>query len=387
MRALGVKDANFNPKTSQYIEEIIRFIDDLINRGHAYVVEGEVFFDIKSFPNYGELSNRNVDDMLVGVRIGDDTRKKNPADFTLWKPTKEGEPFWTSPWSEGRPAWHIECSVMASSLLGNTFDIHAGGNDLIFPHHENEKAQSEAHSGKPYAKYWMHNGMLQMGGKKMSKSVGNIISVREAVQKYGTDAIRLFFLSAHFRGPVDYSEERFAEWQKSARKVQNFLQKVEDLFDGQVPEVKHTSDWIEDKRGKFIEYLDDDFNSSRVVGMIFDIIKELKFEINQFEINQFEINQFEMDKLEADKIRLTEAYYLIRGEFYDVLGLFASDKKDVETPVEDKFDYAMSVLVDIRKRLRSERNFILSDQIRDQLSSVGISLLDGKDGTSWEIKK
>ncbi|MEA1884251.1 MAG: cysteine--tRNA ligase, partial [Thermotogota bacterium] len=209
MRHLGVRDANIHPRTSNYVGETIAFIENLLNKGVAYVVDSEVFYDVTLYEGYGQLSHRKLEDMMSGARIEIDQRKRNPGDFSLWKPAKPGEPSWESPWGKGRPGWHIECSVMATSILGETFDIHAGGNDLIFPHHENERAQSESCTGKIFARYWLHNGMLQMNGAKMAKSVGNIISVRKALKKYGRDAVRMFLFSTQFRSPIDYSEERF----------------------------------------------------------------------------------------------------------------------------------------------------------------------------------
>jgi len=372
VRSLGVKDANFYPKTSDYMPETINFIEKLMNKGHAYIVEGEIFFDVKSFDKYGELSNRKIDDMLAGARIEVDSRKKNPADFTLWKPAKEGEPSWDSPWGKGRPGWHIECSVMSSEILGDNFDIHAGGNDLIFPHHENEKAQSEACSGKCFANYWMHNGMLQMGGKKMAKSVGNIISIREAVDRYGKDAVRLFLFATHFRSPMDYSEENFENWSKGAQKISNFLYSVESKYDDNVPLVKNASNWMIDKRNKFVEYLEDDFNTSKVIAMLFDMVKEASG------------NSSSNDETIVPKE--IEAYYLIKGEFSDVLGLFNGKilKSENETDVSTDLDSIMKIMIDIRKIMREKKIFDVADKIRDELKNNGIVLNDGPEGTNWE---
>ncbi len=366
MRALGVRDANFYPKTSDYIPETVNFIDKLIRKGNAYVSEGEVFFDVSSFREYGKLSNRKVEDMLAGARIEIDEKKRNPADFTLWKPAKDGEPYWDSPWGKGRPGWHIECSVMSSEILGENFDIHAGGNDLIFPHHENEIAQSEACSGKCFANYWMHNGMLQMGGRKMAKSVGNIISVREAVNKYGKDAIRLFMFSTHFRSPIDYSEERFSEWAKGAQKISSFLSSIEEKYSGEIPVVKSSSEWMKQIRKRFVEYLEDDFNTSKVVAMLFEIVKELTTSAESPE-------------------KEVEAYYLIREEFSDVLGLFNGDCGSKHDEYDSNIEEGlMRTLIDVRKSLREKKIFDVSDKIRDDLNSLGIVLKDGPEGTSWE---
>jgi len=367
MRSLGVKDANFNPRISQYIPETIVFVERLINRGYAYVVENEVFYDVTKFAGYGELSHRKLDDMLSGARIEVDQKKRNPGDFTLWKPAKEGEPSWESPWGLGRPGWHIECSVMATSILGETFDIHAGGNDLIFPHHENERAQSEACTGSEFSRYWLHNGMLQMNGAKMAKSVGNIISVREAVRQYGKEAVRMFIFSTQFRAPIDYSEERFEDWKKAAQRVEDALVRVEELSDGIPPFSKAASEWVKEKRQSFIDYLDDDFNTSRVLSLIFEIVKEMN----------------STDDME----RLFEGYWLIKGEIGDVMGLFTDvpTKKQGES-VSATADDVMAIMVAVRNSLRAARQFELADMIRDGLNERGISLLDGPEGTKWQIK-
>ncbi len=365
MRNLGVRDANVHPRTSNYVGETITFIENLIKKGVAYVVQGEVFYDVTLYEGYGQLSHRKLEDMISGARIEVDQRKRNPGDFTLWKPAKPGEPSWESPWGKGRPGWHIECSVMATTILGETFDIHAGGNDLIFPHHENERAQSESCTGNVFARYWLHNGMLQMNGAKMAKSVGNIISVREALKKYGRDAVRMFLFSTQFRSPIDYSEERFEDWQKAANRVSESLSRVEEVCGGVPPYLKKESEWVKDKREKFVEYLDDDFNTSKVLSMIFDIVKEIN--------------------TTKDKERLAEAYWIIKGEFSDVLGLFTEVPSKVKDDTGSKFDDVMETLITLRAQLRSEKMYKQADFIRDSLSQKGIQLLDGPEGTKWQI--
>ncbi len=365
MRNLGVRDASVHPRTSNYVQETIDFIERLLTKGLAYIVEGEVFYDVTLYEGYGELSHRKLDDMLSGARIEVDQRKRNPGDFTLWKPAKTGEPSWDSPWGKGRPGWHIECSVMASTILGETFDIHAGGNDLIFPHHENERAQSESCSGKTFARYWLHNGMLQMNGAKMAKSVGNIISVREALEKYGKDAVRMFLFSSQFRSPIDYSEERFEDWKKAANRVIEALIKVEEVFEGVPGYLKSNSPWIVEKRERFIEYLDDDFNTSKVLSLIFDIIKEIN--------------------TTKDRERLKQAYWMIKGEIGDVLGLFTDTPTKNASGQDSKFDQVMETLVDLRNKLRTQKMYEQADFIRDSLLANGIQLLDGAEGTRWKI--
>lgn len=365
MRHLGVRDANVHPRTSNYVGETVAFIEKLLSKGVAYVVDGEVFYDVTLYEGYGQLSHRKLEDMMSGARIEVDQRKRNPGDFTLWKPAKPGEPSWESPWGKGRPGWHIECSVMATSILGETFDIHAGGNDLIFPHHENERAQSESCTGKIFARYWLHNGMLQMNGAKMAKSTGNIISVREALKKYGRDAVRMFLFSTQFRSPIDYSVDRFEEWKKAANRVNESLARIEELFDGVPPYLKRESQWVKDKRDRFVEYLDDDFNTSKVLSMIFDMVKEIN--------------------TTKDKERLTEAYWIIKGEFGDVLGLFTEVPSKKQQQSGSAFDDVMETLISLRAQLRSKKMYEQADFIRDSLSQKGIQLLDGPEGTKWQI--
>jgi len=365
MRNLGVRDANVHPRTSNYIEETIVFIQELIKKGLAYVVEGEVFYDVTLYDGYGQLSHRKLEDMMSGARIEVDKRKRNPGDFTLWKPAKPGEPSWDSPWGKGRPGWHIECSVMATTILGETFDIHAGGNDLIFPHHENERAQSESCTGKEFARYWLHNGMLQMNGTKMAKSVGNIISVRDALKKYGRDAVRMFLFSTQFRSPIDYSEEHFEDWRKASNRVIEALSRVEEVFEGDVPYLKKETEWVKDKRDKFVEYLDDDFNTSRVLSMLFEIVKEMN--------------------ITQEAQRLAEAYWIIKGEFADVLGLFSQLPSKKEDQANLKFNDVMETIIQLRADLRAEKMYQKADFIRNSLIQKGIQLLDGPEGTKWQI--
>jgi len=364
MQSLGVKPANYHPRTSHFVPETIDFIEKLVDKGFAYAVEGEIFYNVKKFPGYGELSHRKLEDMLSGARIEVDRRKKNPGDFTLWKPAKADEPYWNSPWGKGRPGWHIECSVMSTTLLGSPFDIHAGGNDLIFPHHENEKAQSESCLGGKFANYWLHNGMLQMNGSKMAKSVGNIISIRDAVSRYGKDAVRMFLFSTQFRSPIDYSEDRFEEWRKGAGRVNNALLRVEEIFDTVPPFQQRKTEWLEEKRKLFEKYLDDDFNTPRVLSLIFDIVKEMN--------------------ATADKPFLKQAYWLIKGEWADVLGLFTDVPVKTKTTDTSGIDKIMELIIHSRETFRKNKMYEQADKIRDGLNEAGIKLLDTPDGTKWQ---
>ena len=372
MQALGVREPNFAPRTSHYVPQTIRFVQGLIEKGHAYVSNAQVFFSVPSFPNYGALSHRKVEDLLAGARIDVDPDKRHPADFSLWKNAKPGEPSWDSPWGPGRPGWHIECSVMACVLLGDTFDIHAGGNDLIFPHHENEKAQSEALTGKTFASLWLHNGMLQMDGSKMAKSLGNIIKIREAVRKYGADGLKLYMFATHYRSPMDYSEERMDEWKRSAVKVRTFLTEIEETLGDTT--LKAASDWLEEKRAYLMKALSDDFNTPKAVALVFETLKEL--------------GPVSQTLAQPDgESRLRQAYYLIKNDIGDILGLF-EDAFDTVSPEKREdalsdFNTLMDVLVRLRDRYRSEKNEEMSDILRRELEKLRIKLMDGTEGARW----
>lgn len=372
MQALGVREPNFAPRTSYFVPQTIRFIQGLIEKGHAYVSDGEVYFSVPSFADYGALSHRKVEDLQAGARIDVDPDKRHPADFSLWKKAKPGEPSWDSPWGSGRPGWHIECSVMASVLLGDSFDIHAGGNDLIFPHHENEKAQSESLTGKPLANLWLHNGMLQMGGSKMAKSVGNIIKIREAVQRYGSDSLRLYMYATHYRSPMDYSEERMDEWKRSGAKVKAFLREIEEALEETT--LKAADDWLLEKRVDLTKALDDDFNTPKAVALVYETVKELS-----------PVRQTLAQP--GGESRLRQAYHLIKNEVGDILGLFGdtSEERGLQTPADDTsgFDSLVDFLVRLRDRYRSEKNYEMSDVLRLELEKLNIKLMDGNDGTRW----
>ncbi len=377
MQALGVREPNFAPRTSCFVPQTIQFIQGLIGKELAYESDGEVYFSVPSFPDYGALSHRRVEDSQAGARIDVDPDKRHPADFSLWKKAKPGEPSWNSPWGYGRPGWHIECSVMASALLGDSFDIHAGGNDLIFPHHENEKAQSEGLTGKPFANIWLHNGMLQMGGSKMAKSVGNIIKIREAVKKYGSDSLRLYMYATHYRSPMDYSEERMEAWKKSAARVKSFLEETESVLGDTT--LKAAADWLKDKRVSLMKALDDDFNTPKAVALVFETIKEL--------------SPVRQTLVQTDgESRLRQAYHLIKNEIGDILGLFgdptgASDSEKpeenaVQTDASD-FDSLVDFLVQLRDKYRLEKNYEMSDMLRQELVKHRIRLMDGDNGANW----
>ncbi|ACR80399.1 MAG: cysteinyl-tRNA synthetase [Kosmotoga sp.] len=355
--ALGIRPANFHPRTTHFVDEIIEFIQDLIDKGFAYVVDGDVYFNVSEFKNYGELSHRKLEDMIAGARIEPGEKKKSPEDFALWKAAKEGEPFWNSPWGPGRPGWHIECSVMSTCILGETFDIHAGGADLIFPHHENEKAQSEARHGKTFARYWMHNGMMRLAGSKMSKSLGNFITIKDAVKKYGKDAIRLFIFSKHYRSPIDYSEEMLAENLRAVKRVNAILRDFEKS-EGDKPLFSKKTPFVKEQIERFIEALDDDFNTPKAVALMFDLINKMGETKN--------------------RNRKLEIYHLIRNEFGPVLGILEKDEE-----VSANIDGLVKLLIEIRAEFKKDKNYEKADQIRDRLNELGIKLMDTPEGTKY----
>ncbi len=360
---LGVRAPNFAPKTSDFISEIISSIQELIKKGYAYVVDEDVYFDVKSFPRYGELSHRSLEDMISGARVEVNEKKRNPLDFALWKSAKPNEPAWQSPWGLGRPGWHIECTIMSTKLLGSTLDIHAGGEDLIFPHHENEKAQSEALTGQPFVKYWMHNGMIRFSGDKMSKSTGNIFLLREALREFGADALKLFFLSKHYRSPIDFSQQAIMSTMKAAKRVWETFSRFESKYP--VPPLVKSDQWIDEKRSIFCQALDNDFNTPEAVAMIFDLVNELNRAMDDGK----------------DEMAL-KIYHLLRREFCPVLGLFELPHRSTDRSVKE----ILQILIDVRNELRSRKIYDLSDEIRFRLKENGIELKDKPDGTEYILE-
>ena len=354
MDALNIQRASEYPRATREIPRIIDAIAGLIDRGHAYPAAGDVYFRVTSKDDYGKLSHRTLDSMIAGARIQVDENKEHPMDFVLWKGAKPGEPSWESPWGPGRPGWHIECTAMSLEYLGEQLDIHGGGQDLVFPHHENEIAQSECYTGaKPFARYWMHNGLLQLGSDKMSKSLGNLVSVVEALERYSPDAMRLYFLSSHYRSPLAYSDEGAAAVERSLERVRRALV----AGNGSGPEVD-----AETHRARFAAAMDDDLNTPQAVAALFDLARD---------INRGRDAGRNIDPGQ-DALR----------ELGGVLGLTFEDRPRSE----DSLAAApfIDLLVSIRTELRSARQFALADQIRDGLARQGVTLEDGPQGTQWE---
>ncbi len=356
MDALNILRPHHIPRATETIPEIISITQGLIDKGFAYVARGSVYFRVRRCSDYGKLSHRTLEQMKAGARIEPGEDKEHPMDFLLWKVAKPGEPSWESPWGKGRPGWHIECSAMSLKYLGNTLDIHGGGQDLVFPHHENEIAQSESFTGvKPFVKYWLHNGLVQLGGEKMSKSLGNLITIREALQKYSADAIRIFVLNSHYRSPLTYSEE-------ALEAAENGADRLRQVFRSEVRGEKDAQIDLESYRNKFIEAMDDDFNTAQAMATLFDLARD---------INRASDEGFNVE-------RAKEALSELAG----VLGLTL---KLPEKPALDAEPF-IELLVSTRKRLREARQFQLADEIRDKLRELGIALEDTPKGTVWRYK-
>lgn len=365
--ALGVNRATHHPKVTETMDEIIDFIKVLIDKGYAYESEGDVFFDSKAFNDYGKLSGQNIEELDLGSRIDVDERKKHPADFVLWKTKKPGEPAWDSPWGEGRPGWHIECSVMSTKYLGETIDIHAGGQDLIFPHHENEIAQSEAYSGKPYVNYWMHNGYININNEKMSKSKGNFFTVRDILAEYDAEVVRFFMLSAHYRSPVNFSRELIEAAENGLERLYNAKENLEYLLEHAKQEnfidgEKATEEQLAKYRQQFIEAMDDDMNTADAIAAIFELVRDINIKVTA----------------EASSALIQSALDLL-GEMTDVLGFLNREKGDIDAEIE--------ALIERRQEARANKDWAEADSIRDELKARGIVLEDTPQGVKWSYAK
>ena len=377
MDALNVERATIEPKATDHITQIIQFIEKLIEGGFAYRVEGDVYYSVEKFKGYGKLSGRKLDEMEAGARIDINERKNNPFDFVLWKSAKPGEPYWESPWGMGRPGWHIECSVMSSEYLGVTFDIHGGGKDLCFPHHENEIAQSESISGKPFVKYWIHNGFVNINQEKMSKSLGNFLMIKDVLKTYHPEVVRLFLLSNHYRSPIDFTEKAMDEARRGLDKIYGLLLRVDKTM------VLESNQDIEpgDCWQQFCEAMDDDFNSARGIGIIFDTVRTINRLLDQHEnIGSDPINHTIQCGL-ADLRRSGN----ILGILLEKPAVYF-DKKQTQVLEQKSVDPAMiSKMVEERNASRKAKNWKKADQIRNQLADMDIILEDRAEGTVWKI--
>lgn len=365
LKSLGNKPATVNPRVTEHIPEIITFIEGLIGKGLAYEANGDVYYRVLKFNDYGKLSKQSIDDLQSGARVEIGEDKENPLDFALWKHAKPGEIFWDSPWGQGRPGWHIECSAMAMKYLGETFDIHGGGRDLCFPHHENEIAQSEGLTEKPFANYWMHNGFVNIDNEKMSKSLGNYILVRDAIEAFGGPVLRFFYLSTHYRNPINYSPEILDAAKNGLERIRTAVHNLKHLLSlytsDEVGTVKDELTWsLNELRAQFIERMDDDFNTADAIAVIFELTKITNTYIADQVYSKSEI----------------EAYLQLYTELTDVLGV----KLDAENAL---LDDEIEALIAERKQARIDRNFARSDEIRDILKAKGILLEDTPQGVRW----
>ena len=356
--------ATLNPRATEHIDEIISFIKTLIDKGAAYVSNGDVYFDINYAKDYGKLSKKNIEDLISGHRVDINDNKKNPSDFALWKNKKEGEPFWKAPWGEGRPGWHIECSVMAKTLIGDNIDIHTGGEDLQFPHHENEIAQSEACNGVPFANYWLHNGMITVDNEKMSKSKGNFFTVREIADEFDLEVLRFFLLTTQYRSPINFSREVMEQTKNSSKRLYNAKYKLEDAIE------KSSVDKITDEEEKlyksfdrhiekFENAMDDDLNTADAITAIFDLVKDIN--LNLDESNSKEMLEKTLELLK----KLTR-----------VLGIMEGEREEISEDIEG--------LIAERNAARKNKDFAKADEIRDKLKEMGIEIEDTRSGTTWK---
>jgi cysteinyl-tRNA synthetase len=373
--ALGITRADHHPKATELIPEMIELVEILLEKGFAYEIDGDVFYDISKFDGYGQLSNQNLEELMEGVRIEVDPRLRHPLDFALWKSAKPGEPSWDCPWGKGRPGWHIECSVMSSKYLGDEFDIHCGGQDLVFPHHENEIAQSHAATGKGFAKVWMHNGYLNIGGTKMSKSLGNITLVREILKENKPEVVRHFLLSAQYRKTIDYSETSLAESESALQRVYISLDKAERhirLLEKRSngSEGIPLGDLQEKLKTEFEAAMDDDFNTARAMASIFDTVRSMNKSL---------------DGPDAWKYA-PEGIKAVVGEIRSlgaILGLFQHGSAGTDSGLTEKL---LDLFISLRAEARARKDYALADSIRDRLAEIGISLEDTPDGTFWREK-
>ncbi len=357
-----------SPVATEHIQEMIDLVSDLMAKGFAYESDGDVYFRVEAFKDYGKLSGRRLDDQEAGARIEASEKKENPLDFTLWKAAKPGEPTWPTPWGAGRPGWHTECVVMSQKYLGEYLDIHAGGNDLIFPHHENEIAQAEATTGKPFFRFWLHNGMLSFQEDKMSKSVGNVAQAYEVLDAFDAETVRYFFLSRHYRKPMDYSEEGLHAARTAFARIQTLVRDVEaelrDVEGESGAEGRAFAESLATYRDRYVDAMDDDLNTVDAIGILQEIVAAA--------------NRFKAGALSEDRSALRQAVKLIRELAYP-LGLFT----DADVPAASIDADLIELLIELRAQLREKREFELSDRIRDRLGELGVVLKDGSEGTIW----
>jgi cysteinyl-tRNA synthetase len=373
--ALNIRKPDVSPRATQHIPEMIEVIQGLIEKGYAYQVDGDVYFDVSKFGDYGKLSGNKTEALEMGARIEVNPKKRNPADFALWKAQKEGEPGWHSPWGKGRPGWHIECSTMAMKYLGETFDIHMGGKDLIFPHHENEIAQAEALTGKTFARYWIHNEWLTVEGRKMSKSLGNFITVKEALKICSPQLLRFFLISAHYRSPIDFNRENLKLAEANLERISGAIERLQNLREkaNRTPDEEKLLFEVRKARERFEEAMDDDFNTPLAIAAIFDAVKA--------------INSYADKNAEIEASAKKEVYETIK-DLMGILGINVEIKK--ENYADEKatiINELINLIIDVRQEMRKRKEWQISDEIRERLQKIGIAVEDSPEGTTWRLKK
>lgn len=366
LNALNILPATFNPRATQTIPQIIDMVEGLVQKGYAYAVDGDVYFRVQKDEDYGRLSGRKLEDMQAGSRIEVDERKEHPMDFALWKSARPGEPYWDSPWGKGRPGWHIECSAMNLTHLGEQIDIHGGGNDLIFPHHENEIAQSESFTGKPFARYWVHNGMLQLKGEKMSKSLGNMITIEDFLAKHPADVLRYIVLNSAYRTPLPFSEEVLDQVERSLERIRSAIKPAAvDSKGAPAASLEVLKKQMESSRAGFMENMDDDFNTAGALGQIFELVRG--------------INQVRAEG--ASQAELQPGIDLLR----ELTGVFGLTLEEIAHGESDAGPF-IELLIELRADMRTQKLYALSDKIRDRLTALNVILEDSKQGTTWRWK-
>jgi cysteinyl-tRNA synthetase len=394
LRKLGVTGITKMPRATETVGEMIQIIQGLIDKGYAYPSAGDVYFDVAKDDDYGKLCNRDPEQLEAGTRIEVSDRKRNSGDFALWKSAKPGEPAWDSPWGQGRPGWHIECSAMSMKLLGKTIDIHGGGLDLQFPHHENELAQSESFTGQPFAKYWMHNGLLKMGQTKMAGSVGNVVNMVDLFQKFPPEVIRFLLLGTHYRSPIEYSEERLQETRRGLQAFHRFFDRFERItksrfFDLPAPTSLAAADAgaqnsefateVAGLRTRFLEFMNDDFNTGGAIGIVYEMLTTL----NRFADRQ----KLEEGNGKPEDLQAFQRGVITLKEFGQILGLFeaplAADKPQGGDALVQGL---MQLLLDLRADARKTKNFAVADQIRKRLAELKVTLEDRGGGTTWRVE-
>ena len=377
---LNILDSVKRPKVTENMAEIIEIIQKLIDNGFAYEKNGDVYFEVKKYKDYGKLSNQKIEELELGARIDVSEIKKNPVDFALWKKKKDGEPFWESPWGQGRPGWHIECSAMAKKYLGDTFDIHGGGQDLVFPHHENEIAQSKCAYHGNFANYWLHNGFIQINGDKMSKSLGNFFLLREILEKFSGNVVRLFILSTHYRKPINFSFENMEDTKKALQNIVKSMNKFENIVEKykneKIENVKNSefSQKIEEFDKKFEEAMNEDMNTPQALATIFDQIRETNKFISTNDTD-FSTIYYEIKK----------SYDSLKTKIENVFGIAIEVENAVKEEEGENMELTkklIELLIKLRSEARSEKNFKLSDEIRDELKALGVEIKDNKDGST-----